>query len=162
LDFKKTLMKTDRLNQRYERVYKQLKALLEGEPDKTARMATIAAVLHHKFNHFFWTGFYLKLDNGFLLVGPYQGPVACKRLPPGKGVCQAALTNEKIIIVPDVEQFPGHIACDSRSKSEIVVPIKDKTGTIIGVMDIDSRIPDIFSEVDANGLEPIAALVSYD
>jgi len=109
------------LERRYKRIYEQLRGLLTKTNDKIARMATIVAVLHHKMPHFFWTGFYRIVD-GELIVGPYQGPLACQVLGKNKGVCWACVNRKETIIVPDVEKFPGHIACDPRSKSEITVP----------------------------------------
>jgi GAF domain-containing protein len=123
-----------------------------------SRMATVAAVLHHKMDRFFWTGFYL-LNDGKLLVGPYQGPVACQVLAKDTGVCWSGINKEKTIIVPDVEQFPGHIACDSRSRSEIVVPVRNKHGQIIAVLDVDSKHLDQFDKTDAAGLERIVGLI---
>jgi GAF domain-containing protein len=121
-------------------------------------MATVAAVLHHKLDGVFWTGFYL-LSDGNLLVGPYQGPVACQVLAKDIGVCWTGVNRGKTIVVPDVEQFPGHIACDSRSRSEIVVPVRDKNGQIIAVLDLDSKHLDQFDENDAAGLEKIVSLI---
>jgi len=107
---------------------------------------------------FFWTGFYL-LKDGKLLVGPYQGPVACQELEKNAGVCWAGINENKTMIVPDVEKFAGHIACDSRSRSEIVIPIRDKNGKITGVLDIDSKNLDHFDQTDAMGLERIVSLL---
>jgi GAF domain-containing protein len=121
-------------------------------------MATVAAVIHHKMDGFFWTGFYL-LSDGTLLVGPYQGPVACQVLDKDTGVCWTGINEQKTIIVPDVEQFPGHIACDSRSKSEIVIPVRNKDGQVIAVLDVDSKHLDQFDEIDAAGLEKIVGLI---
>lgn len=143
---------------RYERIYHQLETLLKATTDKTARMATISAVLHHKFEYFFWTGFYL-LQNGELTVGPYQGPVACQVLTKDKGVCWAAINQKTSIIVPDVEKFPGHIACDSRSKSEIALPLYKKDGLVYGVMDVDSKELNSFDETDCINLERILKLI---
>ena len=143
---------------RYERIYSQLQELVTKSNDSIARMATIAAVLHHKMEGFFWTGFYL-LREGELIVGPYQGPVACLKLEKNRGVCWAGINQGKTIIVPDVEKFPGHIACDSRSKSEIVIPLKNFKGEIMGVLDVDSNKPDQFDETDAAWLEKITALI---
>jgi GAF domain-containing protein len=117
-------------------------------------MATAAAVLHHKQAHFFWTGFYL-LHEGKLLIGPYQGPVACPVLDGPEGVCWAGVTRAETVIVPDVNAFAGHVACDTRSRSEIVVPVRDPGGAIVGVLDVDSDRPDAFGEVDRIGLERI-------
>ena len=121
-------------------------------------MATIAAVLHHKMKGFFWTGFYL-LDDGELIVGPYQGSLACIVLKKDTGVCWAGINRAETVIVPDVHQFPGHIACDSRSNSEIVVPLRDASGHIIGVLDVDSTEFGTFDEVDAIWLEQIIKLI---
>lgn len=143
---------------RYKRIIDQLNVLLPVCDDPLARMATVASLLHHKLNYFFWTGFYLKKDDQ-LVVGPYQGPVACMTLKKGKGVCWSGLSNKKTIIVPDVSKFPGHIACDPRSKSEIVVPILNKQGEILGVLDVDSREHDAFNTIDADYLEQIVAMI---
>ena len=121
-------------------------------------MATIVAVLHHKMDYFFWTGFYL-LDDGELIVGPYQGSLACIKLKKDTGVCWAGINKGETIIVPDVHEFPGHIACDSKSKSEIVVPLRDNKGKIIGVLDVDSKDYDSFDEADKEGLERICTLI---
>jgi len=143
---------------RYERIYKQLRDLLTATPNPISRMATVAAVLHHKMDGFFWTGFYL-LKGDQLLVGPYQGPVACQELEKNKGVCWSGINLEKTLIVPDVEKFPGHIACDSRSRSEIVVPLRDKNNYIIGILDVDSKEMDFFDDADAECLERILSLI---
>lgn len=139
---------------RYQRIYEQLADLLKDKPNQIARMATIVAVLHHKKDYYFWTGFYL-LDGGELIVGPYQGSLACIKLKKDTGVCWAGINQGETIVVPDVHLFPGHIACDSRSNSEIVVPLKDKDGKIIGVLDIDSKELESFDDVDAKWLEKI-------
>lgn len=144
--------------QRYERVLSQLHELLVKTDHPIPRMATIAAVLHHKMDHFFWTGFYLIID-GDLFVGPYQGAVACQILAKNKGVCWSAINTKQSVIVPDVHQFPGHIACDSRSKSEIVIPLKDKNGNIVGCLDVDSQELDNFDTIDELYLTQIAHLV---
>lgn len=143
---------------RYQRVTVQLKELTEKPGNELSRMSTIAAVLHHKFEYFFWTGFYL-LENDRLIVGPYQGAVACQELEYGKGVCWAAVKNDAAVIVPDVSQFPGHIACDPRSKSEITLPVKDKEGKIRAVLDIDSSDLNQFDEIDSQFLEKITTLI---
>ena len=148
----------DKKKGRYERIYQQLKELLTATDNKISRMATIVAVLHHKMDGFFWTGFYL-LSDGNLFVGPYQGPVACQVLAKDTGVCWTGVNQGKTIIVPDVEQFPGHIACDSRSRSEIVVPVRNKDGLIIAVLDVDSKHLEQFDETDAAGLEKIVGLI---
>jgi len=120
-------------------------------------MATIIAVLHHKMEYFFWTGFYLFQD-GKLQVGPYQGPLACINLAENKGVCWAGVNTKNYVLVPDVDAFPGHIACDSRSKSEIVVPVLNN-GEIIGVLDVDSSSLGSFDDDDAEWLTKIVNLV---
>jgi L-methionine (R)-S-oxide reductase len=143
---------------RYSRIYQQLETLVRKSNNTQARMATIIAVLHHKMEYFFWTGFYL-IDNGEMTVNIYQGPVACQILEKDKGVCWAAFNKKETVVVEDVHQFPGHIACDSRSNSEIVVPFKNRDGEIIGVLDVDSSAKAAFSEVDAKWLEKILELV---
>jgi L-methionine (R)-S-oxide reductase len=139
---------------RYTRIYQQLEDLLKDRPNAAACMSTIVAVLHNKMGYFFWTGFYL-LDEGELIVGPYQGSLACIKLKRDTGVCWAGINSGKTVVVPDVHLFPGHIACDSRSNSEIVVPVKNRKGTIIGVLDVDSKEFNSFDEVDAEWLEQI-------
>lgn len=143
---------------RYGRIYQQLAKLVEPVASPLSRMATICALLHHKMPAFFWTGFYL-LHNGELLVGPYQGPLACMRLKQNTGVCWAGINSAQSVVVADVEQFPGHIACSSLSKSEIVVPVVDKSGNVIGVLDIDSKNLNAFDETDRIHLEKIVALI---
>jgi L-methionine (R)-S-oxide reductase len=143
---------------RYKRLFVQLEELLAKPGDETARMATISALLYHKMENFFWCGFYRLID-GELIVGPYQGPVACQLLKKNTGVCWAGVNKKKTIVVPDVEKFPGHIACDSRSKSEIVVPVKDNSGEIIAVFDVDSDELYSFDEIDAKYLELIIAMI---
>jgi len=143
---------------RYQRIHAQLSDLLESSTDPIARMSTIAAILHHKLDYFFWVGFYLLVD-GELVVGPYQGPVACMVLEKHKGVCWAGIDSGKAVIVPDVHDFPGHIACDSRSKSEIVIPLFDESGGIRGVLDVDSDKLSSFDEVDLEYLQMITSLV---
>lgn len=143
---------------RYNRIYAQLSELVLKSNSQSARMATIVAVLHHKMEYFFWTGFYL-IDNGEMTVNIYQGPVACQILEKDKGVCWAAFNRKETVVVEDVHAFPGHIACDTRSNSEIVVPFKNREGEIIGVLDVDSSEKEAFSEVDAKWLEKILELV---
>lgn len=121
-------------------------------------MASAVALLHHKMPHFFWTGFY-RLVDGDLIVGPYQGPLACMRLERHVGVCWASVDRAESILVPDVHAFAGHIACDSRSQSEVVVPVRDRSGTIVAVLDVDSDKPDAFSPADVDGLTTIAAMI---
>ncbi len=144
--------------QKYERIYIQLKELLKKSNDIDARMCSVVAVLHHKIDYNFWTGFYC-LNDGKLIVKTYQGPVACMELKKDDGVCWAAINTKETIIVADVEQFPGHIACDSRSKSEIAVPLKNNIGEIVGVLDIDSKELNSFDKVDADCLLKIVALI---
>jgi L-methionine (R)-S-oxide reductase len=149
---------SEALARRYQRIYAQLGDLLAGTKNKIARMATVAALLHHKMPRFFWTGFYC-LDRGELTVGPYQGSLACPVLEKEKGVCWAGILRRQTVIVPDVHEFPGHIACDSRSRSEIVVPLFDKKKQVWGVLDVDSRNLSAFTEIDAEWLEKIVALI---
>ena len=151
-------METSKKKSRYQRLYKQLSDLFNEQQNPVARMATTVAVLHHKMDYYFWTGFYL-LDHGELIVGPYQGPVACIKLKKDTGVCWAGINTGKAVVVEDVHQFPGHIACDSRSKSEITIPVIDKNGEIIAVMDIDSTELNSFDETDRINLEKIVALI---
>lgn len=142
---------------RYSRLYKQIEDLLKKSPDKQAAMATIASVLYNKIDYFFWCGFY-RLDGKKLIVGPYQGPTACQTLE-GKGVCLASVEKNSTVIVPDVHAFPGHIACDSRSRSEIVIPVRNNEGQIIGVLDVDSKDLESFTEIDQKYLEQIVVLL---
>lgn len=146
----------------YDSVYQQLAALLEGETDPVVRMAEMAAVLHERFD-FWWTGFYRvtpRPEGGTeLLLGPFQGPVACIHIPYARGVCGTAWARHKTIVVPDVEQFPGHIACSAESRSEIVVPVFNEIGAVTAVLDIDSRELAAFSDDDVPGLEKIASLL---
>ena len=143
---------------RYERIYKQLEQLVGKSDNQISHMATVVAVLHHKMEYFFWTGFYLMQD-GRLLVGPYQGPVACQELAKNKGVCWSGINKKETIVVADVHQFPDHIACDSRSKSEIVVTLRNRKDEIIGVLDVDSKDLASFDEIDAEWLEKIIKLI---
>lgn len=144
---------------RYQRLYDQIKTLIDKSSNNPlSNMATINAVLHHKMETFFWTGFYL-LQDGKLQVGPYQGSLACINLAKDTGVCWAAINQGKSLVVADVHAFPGHIACDSRSASEVVVLVKNNQGEVIGVMDVDSEKPNSFDEVDAQWLEKIVDLV---
>ena len=141
---------------KYEMLYRQLESLLDGETDEIANMANTAALIHETFG-FWWTGFYIVKD-GQLVLGPFQGPVACTRIPYGKGVCGTAWERGGSIVVPDVELFPGHIACSSLSRSEIVVPLISG-GKVVGVLDIDSKELACFDETDRIWLEKIAALL---
>jgi len=143
--------------ERYEVLLPQLKALTEGEPDLIANLANIVAALRESMQ-FFWIGFYF-VRGQELVLGPFQGPVACTRIAFGKGVCGASWAKKETIIVPDVDQFPGHIACSSLSKSEIVVPVI-KNGEVILILDIDSDTYSTFDETDAKYLKLIADLIS--
>ncbi len=145
-------------NARYQRLYQQVVKLIEATPNPWSRMSTIAALLHHKMPGFYWTGFYF-LDDGDLVVGPYQGPVACLLLKKDTGVCWAGINSGESVIVPDVEQFPGHIACSSLTKSEIVVPVRDKSGQVLAVLDVDSRELNAFDQTDRQHLEKLAELI---
>ena len=144
---------------RYERLYQQISGLMQKCTDRQARMATVCAVLYHKMPYFFWTGFYLLKDER-LIVATYQGPVACMELNKDQGVCWTCIRSDKTIIVADVHQFEGHIACDSRSKSEIVVPIHDHNGAVIGVLDVDSESLNSFDESDAEWLDKTISLIA--
>ncbi len=143
---------------RYARIYQQLKELLSKTDDPLARMASICAVLHHKMDHYFWTGFYLHKD-GILVVGPYQGPVACQELEKDRGVCWEAVNSRVPVLVPDVHAFPGHISCDSRSRSEITVPVFSDRGEVVAVFDVDSDQKGSFSSTDQTALTEIMALI---
>ena len=142
---------------RYAAVAEEIAAVLDGELNVVARQATVASMLADAFAHHFWTGFYLvdPLKPDELVVGPYQGTLGCLRIAFGRGVCGTAAAERRTVIVPDVEAFPGHIACDSRSRSEIVVPVIDTAGALVGVFDVDSTELAAFDEVDAAGLERI-------
>jgi L-methionine (R)-S-oxide reductase len=143
---------------RYSRIYKQLKDLLVLTEDPLARMASVCAVLHHKMDYFFWTGFYL-LKEDKLVVGPYQGPVACQELEKDRGVCWAAVNSQAPVVVADVHAFPGHISCDSRSRSEITLPVFNAQGDIVAVFDVDSDQHGSFTSVDQRALSEIMALI---
>ncbi len=143
--------------EKYQLLVRQIKALVEGEEDEIARMANIAAMVHSEMG-FWWTGFY-RVQGEELVLGPFQGPVACSRIPFGRGVCGTAWKEEKTIIVPDVDQFPGHIACSSESRSEIVVPVRRPFEPVIAVLDIDSRELNTFDETDRVYLEQIVSLL---
>ena len=143
--------------QRYAEVAQEIAAVLDGEPNVTARMATVAAMLAASFDHFFWTGFYVvdpeKREE--LVVGPYQGTLGCLRIAFGHGVCGTAARTRRTQVVADVNAFPGHSACDSRSVSEIVAPVVDAQGRLLAVFDVDSETPAAFDAVDAEWLERI-------
>ncbi len=141
----------------YEQLLPQLRALLEGENDPVANMANTTAALRQAFSSVSWVGFYL-IRGGVLVLGPFQGKPACVRIAPGRGVCGTAFAKRETIIVPDVGEFPGHIACDAGSRSEIVVPLHDSTACY-GVLDLDSYALNAFDVVDAAYLEKVAALI---
>lgn len=141
----------------YKEIAPQIEALTAGETDLTANLANITAVLKEAFD-FFWVGFYLKKENQ-LVLNAFQGTIACTRIDFDKGVCGHCYTTKKIVIVPDVDKFPGHIVCASASKSEIVLPIFDAAGKVFGVLDIDSDKPNDFSKTDAQGLQKIIEII---
>lgn len=140
--------------ERYREVAAEIAAVLDGEPNLTARMATVASMLASSFDHYFWTGFYV-VDGHELVVGPYQGTLGCLRIAFGRGVCGTAAATGQTQLVEDVHAFPGHIACDSRSKSEVVVPVFDRAGKLIAVFDVDSDRKAAFDATDARWLETI-------
>lgn len=146
--------------QRYAELAREIAAVIEGEPNVTARMASIAALLQGAFSdRFIWTGFYV-VDpdrNDELVVGPYQGALGCLRIPFGRGVCGAAAAQRESLIVDDVHEFDGHIACDARANSEFVAPVFDRSGALIAVLDVDSAQPAAFDETDRRWLEQILA-----
>ena len=143
--------------ERYEALLPQIKAVVEDEPDLIANMANVAAMLHETFG-FWWTGFY-RVEGEELVLGPFQGPMACTRIRKGRGVCGTAWLKEETQVVPDVDKFPGHIACSSASRSEIVVPIFHE-GKVIAVLDIDSERLNTFDETDCQNLEQIVKMLS--
>ena len=143
--------------EQYRLLERQVASLVEGETDVIAKMANIAAALHETFG-FWWTGFY-RVVGEELVLGPFQGPVACMHIPYGKGVCGTAWKRNETVVVPDVEEFPGHIACSSASKSEIVVPVHGAAGEVTAVLDIDSDRLATFDEVDRVWLERIVTLL---
>ena len=150
-------IKGESKEERYANLLPQIEAVLEGEPDQIARMANVAAMLHETFR-FWWTGFYRVVDDE-LVLGPFQGPMACTRIRKGRGVCGTAWAEARTQIVPDVDQFPGHIACSSASRSEIVVPLM-REGNVIGVLDIDSERLSAFDATDQKWLERVADLIT--
>jgi GAF domain-containing protein len=141
----------------YASLLPQLDALTDGEPDLVANLANVAAALREAFG-FFWVGFYLVKD-GQLVLGPFQGPIACTRIPFDRGVCGHCYRTRQTVIVPDVEAFPGHIACSSASKSEIVLPAFDRQGNVLLVLDVDSDELNDFDETDQEGLEAVMRLI---
>ena len=146
---------------RYEALAQEIGAVLEGEPDPVARMATICSMVAAAFPQFLWTGFY-RVDPrrpDELVVGPYQGQLGCLRIAFGRGVCGTSAAQRRVLIVPDVDVFDGHIACDSRSRSEIVLPVSNVEGDLLGVFDVDSAEFATFDETDASGLQAILSAV---
>ncbi len=143
--------------EKYLAILPRIQALLVGETDEIARMSNIAAALHGEFG-FWWTGFYRMASSEELVLGPFQGPVACMRIEKGRGVCGTSWNEERTVIVPDVERFPGHIACSGESRSEIVVPCR-KRGRIAAVLDIDSKELNNFDEIDRKYLEEVASML---
>ncbi len=144
--------------EQYDSLLPQIKGLLEGEPDLVANLANTVAALKEQFG-WLWVGFYL-VKGGELVLGPFQGPVACTRIRKGRGVCGTSWEKAETLIVPDVEKFPGHIACSSLSRSEIVVPVI-KNGEVIGVLDVDSSDPDTYDDTDRQYLEQIVSLIPW-
>jgi L-methionine (R)-S-oxide reductase len=153
-----TLIRSTDKKEQYLSLIPQIEALLDGETDLVANLANTCAALKEQFN-WFWVGFYM-VKNNELVLGPFQGPVACTRIAKGKGVCGASWQQEKVLVVPDVEEFPGHIACSSLSKSEIVLPLFHN-GNVIGVLDVDSEQLDQFDETDAEYLAQIIKLIKF-
>ena len=144
-------------HEKYALLVEQIRSLIDGETDSVAVMANVCAAIHETMG-FFWTGFYRVVDHE-LLLGPFQGPVACMHIGYGRGVCGTAWKQQQTIVVPDVEQFPGHIACSSLSRSEIVVPVFSKSGEVMAVLDIDSKELATFDDTDRHYLEQICALL---
>jgi len=144
--------------EKYQSLLPQLEALINGETDRVANQANIAAALHETFS-WWWVGFYWIKDNE-LVLGPFQGPIACTRIKLGKGVCGTAWKDAKSILVPDVEAFPGHIACSSSSVSEIVIPIFDNRNKVVGVLDVDSEQYNVLNETDVHFLEKLSRLIT--
>ena len=143
--------------EKYQLLVSQISSLINGEKDTTAVMSNVAAAIHQTMG-FWWTGFYRVIGNE-LVLGPFQGPVACMHIPYGKGVCGTSWQRAETVIVPDVEQFPGHIACSSESKSEIVVPVFGNDGKVVAVLDIDSEQLATFDDTDRRYLEEICSLI---
>jgi GAF domain-containing protein len=144
--------------ERYQSLIPQIQGLMEGEPDLIANLANVAAALKEQFG-WFWVGFYLVKDNE-LVLGPFQGPVACTRIRKGRGVCGSSWEKSQTLIVPDVEAFPGHIACSSLSRSEIVVPII-RNNQVVAVLDVDSEHLDQYDETDQRFLEEIVKMIPF-
>lgn len=145
--------------EKYLAVIPQIQGLIGSEENLVANLANVAAALKETFG-FFWVGFYLDDKNGELILGPFQGPVACTRIKYEKGVCGHSFSTQETVLVPDVEEFPGHIACSSASKSEIVIPLKNSSGAVVGVLDVDSDELNDFDEIDQKYLEEIMVFLS--
>jgi L-methionine (R)-S-oxide reductase len=141
----------------YYDVIERINHLIDGETDWIAAMATVACELHHTFDHYHWTGFYRAVSDELLVIGPYQGGHGCLRIPFSRGVCGAAAREKRTQLVPDVELFPGHIACSSSTRSEIVVPVVTPSGRLLAVLDVDSDNEDAFNEIDQRYLEALCA-----
>ena len=155
-----SLAYSDKLSKadRYAALLEDYRLFVQGETDTISTMANTSAALHEAFG-FFWVGFYLVNDEQWLHLGPFQGTAACTRIRRGRGVCGTCWAKDEAIIVPDVDLFPGHIACSSASRSEIVIPVHDKAGTVIAILDIDSTRLDAFDEVDKKGLQAIVGVL---
>ncbi len=149
---------TDRAST-YDRLHQRIDALLEGEDDWIAAMSTVACELHHAFDHFHWTGFYRAVSDDLLVVGPYQGPHGCLRIPFGRGVCGAAARTRETELVPDVNAFPGHIACSATTRSEIVACVIAPDSRLLAALDVDSNFPDAFDDLDREHLERLCAML---
>lgn len=159
MEVRETNRKPVRMNISYPELAKRLLAVTEDETDTVALMATVACELHHSDSRFDWTGFYRVVEPGLLKIGPYQGGHGCLSIPFGKGVCGAAASTGEVQIVPDVDAFPGHIACSSSTRSELVLPVRNAAGEIIAVFDIDSDQPAAFTEQDAAAIGNILEAV---
>lgn len=154
-----SVMKRNKIAGKYERLYKQLVPVLKKSDVYTAQMASVAALLYHKMDYFFWCGFYMVSEES-LVVGPYQGPIACMHLPKNSGVCWSAVNKKSSVVIEDVEAFPGHIACDGRSKSEVVIPLLNSAGEVFAVLDVDSREVGDFDAIDVEWLTKIGELIT--
>jgi L-methionine (R)-S-oxide reductase len=143
----------------YDRTLQRITELIEGQTDLIAVMATVVCELHHSFDHFHWTGFYRVVKRGLLRIGPYQGEHGCLQIPFDKGVCGAAARLRQTQVVPNVQEFPGYIACSSTTQSEIVVPVTDSKGDLIAVLDIDSDRADAFDQFDKANLERLCMMI---
>ncbi len=153
-------MDADAKRETYRQVASQVAALLDGQTDPVATMASACSVLHEALPYASWTGFYRVVGPELLRIGPYQGPVGCLEIAFGNGVCGAAAAEEATQLVADVHDFPGHIACDPRARSEIVVPVRDAGGRLTAVLDVDSHQPGAFDEADRDGLERLALILA--